>query len=122
MGPIASPTPRARKIFLNVSENKSSDRKLSLTFVCPPFMSNIHFEGSGEHFDPLKRDWYQLHPTETSLEAWIISRALLKTHKLVHYALIFIYPYSQKRFYHYTECINTPALAGALPPVLPLGA
>jgi len=40
------PRKRARKIFLNRSENKSSDRKLSLIpLVSAACMSNSHFEG-----------------------------------------------------------------------------
>ena len=42
----------------------------------------------------------------------MISRAQLKTYKVMHYALIFTFWYSRKSFYHYTECINTPASGG----------
>jgi len=37
------PNLRVRKIFLNVSENKSSDRKLSLTFVSSAFYVEYPF-------------------------------------------------------------------------------
>ena len=53
---------------------------------------------------------YQRHPTETSFEAW--------THKDVQYVVIFTFWYSRKRFYRYTECINTPA-SGELRPQNP---
>jgi len=44
MGAIASPRKRARKILLNVSENKSSHRKTLSNSVRQPIMSNSHFE------------------------------------------------------------------------------
>jgi len=46
---------RARKIFLNVSESKSSDRKLYIQFYSscrPPVMPYSHFEGFGGTFRP----------------------------------------------------------------------
>jgi len=46
-------------------------------------------------------------------------RNLKLIYNVVHYALIFAFWfiwYSRKRFYRHTECINTPASAGALPP------
>jgi len=46
----------------------------------------------------------------------MISRAQFTTRKVVHYAVIFTFWSSRKRFYHYTERINTPVSAGALPP------
>jgi len=59
----------------------------------------------------------------------MITRAYFKTHKVVHYAVIFTFWYSRKSFYHYTECINNPASrappklpAGTRPPASPLGA
>ena len=54
----------------------------------------------------------------------MISCALFKTHNVVHYALIFTFLYSRKRFYHYTECIrpNTPASGDFAPRYLPAGA
>jgi len=68
-----------RKIFLNFSENKSSDRKLSLIpgrvvrLLCRIVISKVLTEDILTR--PLNRDWYQRHSTETSLGAWMISRA-----------------------------------------------
>jgi len=53
-------------------------------------MLGSHFEGFEEILNR-NRDWYQRHPTETSLEAWVISRAQFQTHKVVRYALIFTF-------------------------------
>jgi len=68
-------------------------------------------------FWPPNRDWYQRLPNETYLEAWVISHAEFKTHRVAHYALILTFWYSRKRFYHYTECIDSLLrLLGASPP------
>ena len=47
------PPKRARTIFLNISENKLWDRKLSLIPFCrPPVMSNSRFEGFEDILTP----------------------------------------------------------------------
>jgi len=63
------------KLTSELSENKSSDRKLSLI----PFMSSAFCQIAISKvlgtFDPLNQDWYQRHCSETFLQAWMISRA-----------------------------------------------
>ena len=50
---------------LNVSENKSSDKKTNYVHVVRFFLCNTHFEGFLD-FYPLNRHWYQRHPVFTA--------------------------------------------------------
>ena len=108
------PSERVRKILFG--RKGKIQRQKTFSDSVRAFMSvlNSHFERFEDILTPVNRDWYQRHPTETSSEASMITRAYFKTHKVVHYAVIFTFWYSRKSFYHYTECINNPA-SGAPP-------
>jgi len=92
MGRIA-PHPRGPKIIVNVSENKSSGRQktLSNSLRVVRLLCRIAISKFWENFDPLNRDRYQRHPTATSLEAWMISRAYFNIHRVVYHAINFTF-------------------------------